>query len=109
MSRAALSPLLVPLSSPLPSPLASLLAPLSSPVPVAPTTSIHHAPHTTHPPVLSQFKADIDNMIADAEARWTEYYGDLHAGPFNVGCMADCFKTTCSCMKDCGYCGSSSA
>mmetsp|Transcript_9376 Transcript_9376/g.19804 ORF Transcript_9376/g.19804 Transcript_9376/m.19804 type:complete len:85 (+) Transcript_9376:470-724(+) len=59
--------------------------------------------------VTSKFKADIDNMIADAEARWTEYYGDLHAGPFNVGCMADCFKTTCSCMKDCGYCGSSSA
>ena len=63
--------------------------------------------------VSNRFKGDIDAMVAAAEERWASYvsrdvhhrwppltcrlptrlptqYGSLQAGPFNVGCMADC-------------------
>mmetsp|Transcript_32073 Transcript_32073/g.37701 ORF Transcript_32073/g.37701 Transcript_32073/m.37701 type:complete len:95 (+) Transcript_32073:394-678(+) len=55
-----------------------------------------------------KFLANIDSYINDADARWTSYYGSITDGPFNTGCMADCFSTTCNCKQDChngGYCG----
>ena len=59
----------------------------------------------------SNFASDIDSMIAAADERWISYYGSLQAGPFNAGCLADCFQSTCSCMRDCsyGYCGNSAS
>jgi hypothetical protein len=55
----------------------------------------------------SKFANGIDANIAAANARWVAYYGSLEAGPFNSGCLADCFSTTCDCESDCtpGWCG----
>mmetsp|Transcript_15981 Transcript_15981/g.32707 ORF Transcript_15981/g.32707 Transcript_15981/m.32707 type:complete len:93 (+) Transcript_15981:456-734(+) len=55
-----------------------------------------------------KWNASKDSMIVDGDAIWTGYYGGLSSGPFNTGCFADCFDTTCSCVEDCsngGYCG----
>ena len=43
---------------------------------------------------------------AQADARWTKYYGGLRgSGPMNDACFAADGNT---CRKECGYCGPSS-
>mmetsp|Transcript_6516 Transcript_6516/g.8061 ORF Transcript_6516/g.8061 Transcript_6516/m.8061 type:complete len:81 (-) Transcript_6516:488-730(-) len=55
--------------------------------------------------VTEQFRAGINEMVAEADQRWSLYYGALAAGPMNTGCFADCFSTTCNCKESCSYCG----
>ena len=45
------------------------------------------------------------DCVAAGNARWIEWFGALDAGPFNVGCFADCFQSTCNCGQACSWCG----
>lgn len=46
-----------------------------------------------------QFYSDFEKNLAAGDKRWTEWWGALHAGPFNYLCMDDCLHTTCNCGK----------
>ena len=53
-----------------------------------------------------QFTRCGDDCVAAGDARWAGWFGDLvGTGPFNTGCFADCWNTTCDCRLACSWCG----
>lgn len=39
--------------------------------------------------IRDKFFTDPESNIAEADARWIGFWGDLHAGPFNTDCLAE--------------------
>lgn len=39
--------------------------------------------------IMETFFENADENIAEADARWTDWYGELNAGPFNTDCLAE--------------------
>ena len=62
------------------------------------------------PRIRAEFAEDIDEHIAQGNARWISWWGGLRAGPFNTDCLAEfwgppshypCPKTGCrKCIKE---------
>ena len=43
------------------------------------------------------FYANFTESVRRADERWSQWFGNVRAGPFNTQCFADCFKT-CNCL-----------
>jgi len=46
-----------------------------------------------------QFYAGWPRNRDKADARWSGWWGAVRAGPFNTGCLADCFFSSCNCKE----------